>query len=110
MLVEADDDPDDELSEDDLELLVSEEPELSELVDPESLDEELSDDLSEEGALPFEFDSPDAPPDDLPRLSVLKKPDPLNVTPTGWNTFLTAISSPDSGWATSASVSSVKDC
>lgn len=32
-----------------------------------------------------------------PRLSVLKKPDPLKVTPTGWNTFLTGRTLPDSG-------------
>jgi hypothetical protein len=46
----------------------------------------------------------------LPRLSFLKNPLPLNVTPTGWNTFLTASMSPESGWATSVSVSSLNDC
>jgi hypothetical protein len=45
-----------------------------------------------------------------PRLSVLKKPEPLNVTPTGWKTFLTASTSPDSGWVYSLSVSSVNPC
>ncbi|MFK7918642.1 MAG: hypothetical protein AB8G14_11225 [Ilumatobacter sp.] len=45
-----------------------------------------------------------------PRLSVLKKPDPLNVTPTGWNTFFTASTSPESGWAYSVSESSENAC
>ena len=45
-----------------------------------------------------------------PRLSVLKNPDPLNVTPTGWNTFFTGSTSPVSGWAYSVSVSSVNAC
>jgi len=44
------------------------------------------------------------------RLSVLKNPDPLNVTPTGVNTFLTGRTSPVWGWASSVSVSSVKPC
>ena len=46
----------------------------------------------------------------LPRLSFLKKPLPLNVTPTGWKTFLTAITSPESGCAYSVNESSLKDC
>ena len=46
----------------------------------------------------------------LPRLSVLKKPDPLKVTPTGVNTFFTGSTSPDSGWAYSVSVSSWNAC
>lgn len=46
----------------------------------------------------------------LPRLSVLKKPDPLNVTPTGVNTFLTGIISPESGWAIEVRFSSWKPC
>ncbi len=45
-----------------------------------------------------------------PRLSVLKNPEPLNVTPTGWNTFFTGSTSPVSGWAYSVSVSSVNAC
>lgn len=48
--------------------------------------------------------------DVLPRLSVLKKPDPLNVTPTGVNTFFTGSTSPDSGWAYSVRVSSWNAC
>ena len=48
--------------------------------------------------------------DDLPRLSVLKKPDPLNVTPTGVNTFLTGSTSPESGCAISVSASSWNAC
>lgn len=76
----------DELSE--LELLDESEPEL---------DEES--DVEPGGVLAFE-----------PRLSVLKKPDPLNVTPTGWNTFFTASTSPESGWGYSVSESSVNAC
>jgi len=48
--------------------------------------------------------------DDLPRLSVLKKPEPLNVTPTGVKTFLTGRTSPVSGWAISVRFSSWKPC
>jgi hypothetical protein len=46
----------------------------------------------------------------LPRLSFLKKPLPLKVTPTGWNTFLTAKTSPESGCSCSVRVSSWNDC
>jgi hypothetical protein len=46
----------------------------------------------------------------FPRLSVLKNPDPLKVTPTGVKTFFTAMSAPVWGWATSQSVSSEKAC
>jgi hypothetical protein len=46
----------------------------------------------------------------LPRLSFLKNPLPLNVTPTGWKTFLTAITSPVPGCAYSVNESSWKDC
>ena len=72
----------------------------------------LSDDFESDAALSdFEDESDDVVVDDfLPRLSVLKKPDPLNVTPTGVNTFLTGITSPDSGWATSVRVSSWNPC
>ena len=71
-------------------------------------------------------DSPDEEPDDdesladvveageaadfFPRLSVLKKPEPLNVTPTGVKTFLTGRTSPVSGWAISVRLSSWKPC
>ena len=48
--------------------------------------------------------------DFLPRLSVLKKPEPLNVTPTGVKTFLTGRTSPVSGWAISVRLSSWKPC
>jgi hypothetical protein len=53
-------------------------------------------------------DSPDdvVPDDFLPRLSVLKKPEPLNVTPTGVKTFLTGRTLPVSGWAISVRLSS----
>jgi hypothetical protein len=46
----------------------------------------------------------------LPRLSVLKKPEPLKVTPTGVKTFLTGRSSPLSGWAITVRFSSWKPC
>jgi len=48
--------------------------------------------------------------DFLPRLSVLKKPEPLNVTPTGVKTFLTGRTSPVSGWAIWVRFSSWKPC
>ena len=48
--------------------------------------------------------------DDLPRLSVLKNPEPLNVIPTGVNTFLTGRTSPLSGWASSVRFSSWNPC
>jgi len=73
--------------------------------EPPSLDELVDDDPDEE---PEESDDPlDFEPD---RLSFLKNPLPLKVTPTGWNTFLTARASPDSGCSYSVSVSSVKAC
>ena len=55
-------------------------------------------------------DADDEAEDDLPRLSVLKKPDPLNVTPTGVKTFFTGRTSPLSGWAISVRLSSWKPC
>jgi hypothetical protein len=66
----------------------------------------------------FDSDGPEESLDDgagdvadfLPRLSVLKKPDPLNVTPTGVKTFLTGSISPESGWAISVRLSSWKPC
>jgi|FLOH01.1.fsa_nt_gi hypothetical protein len=74
-------------------------------------DDELFDESDDE---PFD-ESDDVDPagvvvEVVPRLSFLKKPLPLNVTPTGWNTFLTARVSPESGWTTSVSVSSLNDC
>jgi len=48
--------------------------------------------------------------DFLPRLSVLKNPEPLKVTPTGVKTFLTGSTSPLSGWAISVRFSSWKPC
>ncbi len=94
------------------------EPELFELSDfvvddDVSLDDEPLSELDE----PVLFESPAVVDDDgvvvddfFPRLSVLKKPDPLNVTPTGVNTFLTGRSSPLSGWAISVRLSSWKPC
>jgi hypothetical protein len=77
-------------------------------VDFESDDEESDFEvLSDE--LPESLDAGDDA-DFLPRLSVLKKPDPLNVTPTGVKTFLTGIISPESGWATSVRFSSWNPC
>ena len=46
----------------------------------------------------------------LPRLSVLKNPDPLNVTPTGVKTFFTGRTLPLAGWAISVRFSSWKPC
>ena len=71
----------------------------------ESEPDEASDDVLEEsddpGALELLV---------LPRLSFLKKPLPLKVTPTGWNTFLTAIMRPVSGCLYLVRVLSAKDC
>ena len=95
----------------------------------DELDEELDDDdesLGVDDELPESDDEPDESDDDvvelslvepdgvvdddLPRLSFLKNPLPLNVTPTGWNTFLTGIGMPESGCSISVRVLSVNDC
>ena len=71
-------------------------------------DEPVSDDEDEPESL-----VPDAAvdvADFLPRLSVLKNPEPLNVTPTGVKTFFTGRTSPLSGWAISVRFSSWKPC
>ena len=109
--------------------LLDEPPEAEpELLDDEELsdfvvdvDEELSDDeellsddeelLSDEDeAESFVLDAAGDVADVLPRLSVLKNPDPLNVTPTGVKTFFTGRTSPLSGWAISVRFSSWKPC
>jgi hypothetical protein len=81
----------------------------------EPVDEELSLDdelVSFESFVPDDSFVPDAveAADFFPRLSVLKNPDPLNVTPTGVNTFFTGNTSPVSGWAISVRLSSWKPC
>ena len=84
--------------------------ELSDFVADVSLDDEP---LSEPELVVFESPVVGAGVVDacfLPRLSVLKKPDPLKVTPTGVKTFLTGSSSPESGWAISVRLSSWKPC
>ena len=85
------------------------EPELSDFDDDELLsdDEELlSDDEPESLVVDAAVDVADF----LPRLSVLKNPDPLNVTPTGVKTFFTGRTSPLSGWAISVRFSSWNPC
>jgi hypothetical protein len=67
---------------------------------PDAVDEEVS----------LAFESLEEDVDALPRLSVLKKPDPLNVTPTGVNTFLTGRTRPVSGCSYSVRVASWKPC
>jgi hypothetical protein len=84
--------------------LLEEEPELSDFVD----DEPVSDD--EEEPASFVPAAAGVVADFLPRLSVLKNPDPLKVTPTGVKTFFTARTSPLSGWAISVRFSSWKPC
>lgn len=92
-----------------------EEPDSFDELEPESFDDddesadddELSEPLDE---LADSDDEPDGVVALESRLSVLKKPDPLNVTPTGWKTFLTGRTSPDSGWVYSVRVSSVNAC
>jgi hypothetical protein len=96
------------------ELLDESDDELFDESDDELLDESDDELLFESDDEPFD-ESEDVDPagvvvEVLPRLSFLKNPLPLNVTPTGWNTFLTASMSPESGWATSVSVSSLNDC
>ncbi len=109
------------------------EPPESEPLEPELFELELSgfvadDEVSLDDEPPSEPDELPSEPDELelcespvvdvavvdadflPRLSVLKKPDPLKVTPTGVKTFLTGRTSPDSGWATSVRLSSWKPC
>ena len=92
------------------------EPELSDfVVDDElelSLDDEPPSEPDDEAPLPSAVveDVDGVVTDDLPRLSVLKKPEPLNVTPTGVKTFLTGRTSPLSGWAISVRFSSWKPC
>lgn len=89
--------------------------ELSDFVDDEEPlseddDEALSDDDEPESFDSFvEVDAGDVD-DFLPRLSVLKNPEPLNVTPTGVKTFFTGRISPLSGWAISVRLSSWKPC
>jgi hypothetical protein len=106
---------DDELFEEsDDELFEESDDELFEESDEELL-EESDEELLEESDEELLAESDDVDPavvvfEVLSRLSFLKKPLPLNVTPTGWNTFLTASMSPESGWAISVSVSSLKDC
>ena len=102
LVVEVDDD---EVVADDPPSGVDDEPEPE---DPDSDDEDFDDDDDESD------DEPDSAAGvvvlDFPRLSFLKKPDPLKVTPTGWKTFFTAIVSPVSGWVYSVSESSVNAC
>jgi hypothetical protein len=85
--------------------------ELSDFVDDDELlsddDELLSDDDEAES---FVLDVAVVVADFLPRLSVLKNPEPLNVTPTGVKTFFTGRTSPLSGWAISVRFSSWKPC
>ena len=107
--------PPDELPEaelEPLEELPEDDPELSDVGDdellPDVVEEPLSDDEDEPES--FVLDAAVDVADFLPRLSVLKNPDPLNVTPTGVKTFFTGRTSPLSGWAISVRFSSWKPC
>jgi len=90
--------------------------ELSDFVEDDevSLDDEPLDDeplsVLDEPLLFASLDDAEDVEDFLPRLSVLKKPEPLNVTPTGVKTFLTGIISPLSGCAIAVRFSSWKPC
>ena len=108
-----DDDPDEDDPDEGVEVEAGvdflDDPFESDVVDVELLDE--SDELESDDP-PFAesgFEPGGVVAED-PRLSVLKNPDPLKVTPTGWNTFLTGRTSPDSGWVYSVSESSVNAC
>jgi hypothetical protein len=100
-----------------------EELELSDFVaEDEPLDDDPPSELDDVEVVSLDvFESlesllPDSLPPDagvadfLPRLSVLKNPEPLKVTPTGVNTFFTGMTSPESGWAISVRFSSWKPC
>ena len=108
----------DELESDPEELFSLEELSDEELPDEELSDEELSDepsveDFDDESSPVLAESLEDFPPPDAVDfclLSVLKNPEPLKLTPTGWKTFFTAMTSPDSGCASSESVSSLNDC
>jgi hypothetical protein len=106
-LPEAEPEPLEEL----LEGLLDDDAELSDFVDDDELlsdgEELLSDEDEPES---FVLDVAVDVADFLPRLSVLKNPDPLNVTPTGVKTFFTGRTSPLSGWAISVRFSSWKPC
>ena len=95
------------------------EPELESELEPEPEPDE--DVLSEGFVESLDFDDAESEPDEPlvasledpfeePRLSVLKKPLPRNVTPTGWKTFFTGSRRPDSGCSYSVRLSSAKDC
>ncbi len=89
--------------------------ELSDFVEDDELLSEDDDELLSDDDEPESFDSfvvVDAVVDDdfLPRLSVLKNPEPLKVTPTGVKTFFTGRISPLAGWAISVRLSSWKPC
>ena len=94
-----------------LDALLDDDAVLSDFADDELLsdDEEL---LSDDEDVPESLVPDEAVDvaDFLPRLSVLKNPDPLNVTPTGVKTFFTGRTSPLSGWAISVRFSSWKPC
>jgi hypothetical protein len=84
--------------------LVDDEPDVEPDVEPDEMSPDEPAVLDELDVLPGAVDADD------PRLSVLKKPAPLKVMPTGWKTFLTGSSSPDSGCSSSRRLSSWKDC
>jgi hypothetical protein len=89
-------------------------PFVSEVVDVEPLDESDEFESDELESVDPLFDESELEPGGVvafdPRLSVLKNPEPLKVTPTGWNTFFTGRTSPDPGWAYSVRESSVNAC
>jgi hypothetical protein len=84
--------------------LVDDEPDVELDVEPDDVSLDESEELELPDVLPGAVDADD------PRLSVLKNPVPLKVMPTGWKTFLTGSSSPDSGCSSSRRLSSWKDC
>jgi hypothetical protein len=86
---------------------VDDEPDDEPVEDEESDDALDDEDSDDEDSLVLDADVDVVA---LPRLSVLKKPEPLNVTPTGVKTFFTGRSSPLSGWAISVRFSSWKPC
>jgi hypothetical protein len=78
--------------------------------DPPPVDPPPDDPLSDDADVVSELVPLDLLDDFEARLSVLKKPEPLNVTPTGVKTLRTGRTLPVSGWAISVRVSSWKPC
>ena len=101
MLVDFGDDPVDDGADFDGVLVDVEDPLDSEVVDAVPLDESEESEPEEPASVDTPLGESELEPGGVvaleSRLSVLKKPEALNVTPTGWNIFLIGRMTPDSG-------------